>query len=62
MCDKFTLFDFLEMCRDGYFLDCDGHGYYGTEEKEDKSKIVKPSNLLAHIIDKSFTHVYWYNK
>lgn len=59
--DKMTIDEFVNDCREGYFMDYDGWGHYGTEEMESDLSIY-PSDVIDENYRKDFTHVYWYNK
>ena len=59
--DLMTMKDWL-VCVDAYaFIDYDGHGCYATETKM-SDKVVVPSDVKKGNIDKSFTHIVWFNK
>ena len=54
-----TVEKFIEDVNSGYLTDYDGYGYYATN-KEISDKAVVPSDCPD--LDKSFTHVVWYNR
>lgn len=58
---KMTLAEFIEDCKDGYLIDDDGIGYYGTDTAESNLEI-SPSDVTEREYRTDFTHVYWYNK
>lgn len=52
---------FLDYCKDGYFTDDDGVGYYVMKHR--KSNIsVSPSAVLLGGLRPEFTHVLWFNR
>lgn len=59
--DKMTLEEFIKDCQDGYFMDYDGWGRYGTETME-SNLYIDPIDVMNGAYRKDFTHVYWYNK
>ena len=59
--DKMTLDEFINDCKEGYFIDSDGSGYYGTEDKQTDLPIY-PSSIISGIYRTDFSHVYWFNK
>ena len=59
--DVYTLKEFIEMCKDGDFIDSDGFGEYAFEDKKSDIKIY-PSDAMNSKIRKDFTHVVWYNR
>ena len=59
--DKMTLAEFVNDCQEGYFIDYDGWGHYGTETMESDLSIC-PSDIIKGNYRKDFTHIYWYNK
>ena len=56
-----TLEEFVEDVDCGCVIDYDGSGNYATKDKM-SSKPAIPSVIGAGIVDKSFTHVVWFNR
>jgi len=56
-----TLDEFIEQVKLGVYNDFDGYGVYATETHI-SNKIVYPSGIARGEIDRSFTHIAWYNK
>jgi len=77
--DLMTLDHFIELCRNGGFINYDGHGHYAFKDKM-SNKEVHPSDVTGKYslfdmktgkfkqhtkkpcVDKSFTHVVWFNR
>ena len=59
--DLMTLEDWVSAVKSGGFIDYDGDGCYATE-KEISNKYVKPSDVRKGKVDKSWTHVVWFNR
>ena len=59
--DKMLLDEFINDCKEGYFVDSDGSGYYGTEDKQTNLPIY-PSSIMSGTYRTDFSHVYWFNK
>jgi len=59
--DHMTLEDFIAAVTDGWFIDYDGTGMYATETGM-SDKPARPSDIEKGVIDRSFTHVMWFNK
>lgn len=61
--DLFTLQDFITYVKHGAFMDDDGTGYYAISSGA-YSRIhqVLPSDIRDEKIDKSWTHVMWFNR
>ena len=59
--DKMTLDEFINDCKEGFFTDSDGSGYYGTEDKQTNLPIC-PSSIMSGTYRTDFSHVYWFNK
>lgn len=59
--DKMPLDEFINDCKEGYFVDSDGSGYYGTEDKQTNLPIY-PSSIMSGTYRTDFSHVYWFNK
>ena len=59
--DKMTLDEFINDCKEGFFTDSDGSGYYGTEDKQTNLPIY-PSSIMSGTYRTDFSHVYWFNK
>lgn len=53
--------EFIEAVNQGAFIDYDGYGKYATAT-EVSNKIILPSHIEDGNIDRSFTHVLWYNR
>lgn len=58
---KMTLKDFIEACKSGCFIDYDGYGYYGTDTEELKN-LGEVYLSQYRKLDKTQTHIYWYNR
>ena len=59
--DLMTLEEFVEACVEGSFGNDDGTGCYAT--KSGMSRIyAHPTDMCAGKIDRSWTHVMWFNK
>lgn len=59
--DLFTLDEFIEMCRIGAVSNFDGNGYYGTATKMSEID-ASPLRIITGTIDRSWSHVVWFNK
>lgn len=59
--DLILLEDFVESCKNGWFIDYDGSGNYATENKQTDITIC-PSDVIDGKYRKDFTHVMWYNR
>lgn len=59
--DLFTMEEWLECVADGGFIDYDGYGNYATLNETSNIE-VKPSDVKKGTIDKTWTHIMWYNK
>ena len=59
--DKMTLDEFINDCKEGFFTDSDGSGYYGIEDKQTNLPIY-PSSIMSGTYRTDFSHVYWFNK
>lgn len=59
--DLMLLEDFIEDCKCGGLIDDDGTGYYATAT-EMSNEEVSPCEVADGIVDRSFTHVVWFNK
>lgn len=57
--DVMTVADFLESCRDGMFIDYDGHGH-AAKDGWCSSIRIYPSALES--IPSDATHIVWYNR
>lgn len=54
--------EFAKYCKIGpMFIDSDGSGYYATSTQVSDIGI-SPSDIVAGVYRKDFTHVCWYNK
>lgn len=58
--DLMTLAEFEQACRAGSFTNDDGHGYYVLDGQMLGS--ATPSTIRNGIVDRSMTHVAWFNK
>ena len=59
--DMYTIEEFIDYCKDNYFTDDDGIGYYATNNA--KSDIIAyPSDFKNNIYRTDFTHIIWFNK
>ncbi len=56
-----TIDEFIACVNDKSIMDGDGSGYYATET-ETSRKLAIPSEIKAGVIDRSFTHIEWFNK
>lgn len=56
-----TLEEFIENCRNHWFIDYDGFGKLATATEVSNINI-SPSEYKSKVIDPMFTHVVWYNK
>ncbi len=56
-----TMEDFIRDVKSGMFIDYDGFGDYAFADCA-SNKVVKPSDVAADRLDRSFTHVLWYNR
>lgn len=56
-----SLEEFIECCLDEGFIDNDGSGVYATKDKASDIEIC-PSDIIAGVYRKDFTHVVWFNK
>lgn len=59
--DLYTLDAFLEEVNTRGLIDYDGAGYYSTEKKRSDKKAI-PSEICKGNIDRSYSHVRWYNR
>lgn len=59
--DVMTLDEFIAACKEGWFVDSDGTGYYGKDGKE-TDVYIYPSDISHRAIRKEFDSVIWYNK
>jgi len=60
-----TMQDWIECVKVGGFIGYDGFGKYATKDgMKDSNKLydVKPSDLKKGKVDKSWTHIVWYNR
>lgn len=58
--DLMTLAEFERACRAGSFVNSDGHGYYVRDGMMFGS--ATPSMIRNGIVDRTATHVAWFNK
>lgn len=59
--DHMTMQEFEDSCKSGCFIDYDGHGNYATAI-EVSDKVIVPSDFQRGEVDRSFSHVVWFNK
>lgn len=59
--DLYTMKEWIEMVENRYFTDIDGFGEYSDGEFV-YEKFVNPSQLRENKVDKSWSHVMWYNR
>jgi hypothetical protein len=59
--DLMTLGDWLDCVESGGFIDYDGLGRYATD-KEMSNIYVVPSDVEKGKVDKSWSHVVWFNR
>ena len=59
--DVFSKAEFIELVKDGSFIDYDGHGYWSDGE-ELSEEVVKPSEVLEGKVPTNYTHVVWFNR
>lgn len=60
--DIFTMKHWLECVAEGCFIDYDGHGEYSDGKVLFSGVRVRPSDVKACRVDRSFSHVVWYNR
>jgi hypothetical protein len=53
--------EFVERCKNGFFVDYDGHGYYASET-EMSDVLALPSDVTHGKVFHGFSHVMWFNK
>lgn len=59
--ELFTIDDFVILCEDGIFNDCNGFGYLAMEDYE-SNRFVKSSYVKEKTFSTCYTHVMWYNR
>ena len=59
-----TLKEFISNVKCGGFIDYDGFGYYsnGTEMVSNPDSPVRPSHVKKGLINKSYSHIVWFNR
>ena len=57
----FTLKEWIDSVKCGALINYDGVGYY-SDGKVIFDKEVMPSDLFIEQVDKSFSHIMWYNR
>lgn len=57
-----TMDEFVNNVNGKWLIDDDGHGHYATSARYDPHRVVKPSDLAAGKLDRSYTHIVWYNR
>jgi len=62
--EHMTMEQFIHCVEIGGFIDDDGHGRYATatHELKDPYICISPSMVHNGTIDKSWTHIVWYNR
>jgi len=58
--DLMTVADFVDNCKDNFFVDYDGNGHPVKDGKMMWSLTIKPSRL--DMIPNDATHIMWFNK
>jgi len=61
-CDLMTMEDWIGCVECGGFIDYDGYGYYSDGEKQFSHINVYPSMLASGKLDRSWSHIVWFNK
>ena len=56
-----SLTEFIEYCKDGWFIDYDGYGRYVKNGKETNIEIY-PSDVKNNCIRHEFDTIIWYNR
>jgi hypothetical protein len=59
--DVMMLKEFVLACKDGMFIDDDGHGYYVKDDHQTNLVIV-PSDVTNRKYRKEFEKIIWFNK
>ena len=58
-----TIQEFRDTVTHNYFIDYDGFGYFATQEQEDETVNVWPSEFSRLTIPPEWaTHVIWFNR
>ena len=57
--DLMTMAEFVEFCRKGGAMDCDGVGRYATKDQMTSVEIY-PSDIATHKKIMNFSHVVWF--
>ena len=60
--DLMTMEDWVSTVECGGFIDYDGYGYYSDGEKQFSHINVYPSMLASGKLDRSWSHIVWFNK
>ncbi len=60
--DLMTMREWIKCVESGGFIDYDGFGLYAFKDICFRNTQVMPSDVKKGKIDKSFTHIVWYNK
>jgi hypothetical protein len=55
-----TLKSFLSSCKNKFYTDYDGYGYY-SNGKEMSDELITPSKVLLHA-NTEWSHVMWFNR
>lgn len=59
--DVMSLKSFISACKDGFFIDYDGHGYY-VEGDQETDIVILPSDVMSGRYRKDFNQIIWFNK
>lgn len=59
--DHMTMKEFISACKNNFFSDSDGSGYYATKDKMTDIHVY-PSDITSGNYRKDFSHVVWFNK
>ena len=59
--DLMKLEDFERSCKQGCFIDYDGSGCY-SDGKQMSDKDIIPSDVINGKVDRSWSHVVWFNR
>jgi hypothetical protein len=62
--DLMSLQDFVKYCKEGYFIDYDGIGYYSDGRVYWRDLIARPSDIIKDRIKNglNYRYVIWFNK
>jgi hypothetical protein len=59
--DHMLIGEFEARVNDGLFIDDDGTGHYATESRM-SDKRISPSDVAERRVDRTYSHVVWFNK